>query len=57
MLRRPSQKGRPEKAVLFAIPSVHNIHFCGFGVRPGRDNCDLTGVYDDLRVWEAGYKG
>jgi hypothetical protein len=21
-----------------AIPSVHNFYFCGFGVRPGRDN-------------------
>jgi hypothetical protein len=26
-------------------------------VRPGRDNCDLTGVYDDLWVWEAVNKG
>jgi hypothetical protein len=45
------------KADLFAIPSVHNIQFCGFGVRPGPADCDLTGVYDDLRVWEAEYKG
>jgi nitroreductase len=22
----------------YAMPSVHNIHFCGFGVRPGRYN-------------------
>jgi hypothetical protein len=40
-----------------AIPSVHNFSFCGFGVRPGPADCDLTGVYDDLRVWEAEYKG
>jgi len=33
-----------------AIPSIHNIQFCGFGVRPGPADCDLKGVYDDLRV-------
>jgi hypothetical protein len=32
------------------MPSVYNFYFGGFGVRPGRANCDLTGVYDDLRV-------
>jgi hypothetical protein len=58
IIRRPTpQKRQPFIGCLFVIPSVHNIHFCDFGVRPGRDNCDLTGVYDDLRVWEAVNKG
>jgi hypothetical protein len=56
MGRHPSQRNGSTSR-FFAIPSVHNIHFCGFGVRPGPANCNLTGIYDDWWAWDAAYNG
>jgi len=56
MRLHPSQRNGSTSR-FFAIPSVHNFYFCGFGVRPGPANYNLTGIYDDLRAWDAGYRG
>jgi hypothetical protein len=53
----PVAKRSTLRLTFLQSPQVHNFYFCGFGVRPGPANCNLTGIYDDWWALGAGYKG